>query len=110
MKRLLLLLPLLLPQAAQAMDYVKCEAMQMAYGRASNALNSESYENARAVRKQHQTQFCGGPQKSICNKCDDGRKVVEDYERFLSDYNKATAVYTKRMEKIQADYEAEGCY
>ena len=110
MKRLLLLSFLCLTPAAHAVDYVKCEAMQKAYERASYSFQSASNKIALAIRKQHQTQFCGGPQEAIYSKCDDGREVVEEYERFLSDYDKATTVYTNRIEKIQADYDAEGCY
>ena len=92
------------------MDYVKCEAMQKAYER----VGSKQAEKERqiAVREELRDEFCGGPQTTgwWLYKCDDGRKVVQDQDRCWSELAKRQEPVDKRLAKIKADYEAEGCY
>ena len=89
MKRLLLLLPLLLTPTAQAVDYVRCEAMNKAAGRARSTVNAVlemAYYKADIQGE--------SPAKARSNAEADPR------------YKEAM----QRLERIQADYKAEGCY
>ena len=70
------------------MDYVKCEAIQKAFARA----NSAASEEYRSAHFEAERQF-GLSEASAIAKADPA-------------YKKAV----QRMERIQADYEAEGCY
>ena len=90
MKRLLLLLPLLLllTPAAQAIDYVKCEAMQKAAERASSA----AFDAYRAAHYEAEKQFGLSKARAIAE-ADPAYKKAE-----------------QRLNRIQADYDAEDCY
>ena len=128
MKRLLLLLPLLMTPAAQAMDYVKCEAMQKAIERTRES-RSLIYDT---VSSQHlssiKEEICG-PQPNVLSFSSSSDPLAysqaslawticesNNYSEISSklhslidadpDYKKATA----RIERVQADYQAEGCY
>ena len=89
MKRLLLLLPLLLTPTAQAVDYVRCEAMNKAAGRArssANAVLEMAYYKAEIK----------------------GESSAKARSRAEADPGYKEAM--QRLERIQADYKAEGCY
>ena len=96
MKRLLLLLPLLLTPAAQAIDYVKCEAMNKMYGRVSASMSKAMRE----ATDDFKVQYGGFPFKS-----DD----PEGHAKWESLMRQVAAPYEERKAKIIADYEAEGC-
>ena len=113
MKRLLLLLPLLMAPAAQAVDYLKCEAINQAYDRVSVARRNVTPDVADANRSLQHQEFCGGPQEKTYwdyLKCDDGRVFKIDNQRMLAAIEEAKVALDARLKKIKADYEAEGCY
>ena len=104
--------------AAQAMDYVKCEAMQKAMTRVRS--NGElAKENAGyAWDDEISEKFCGprppgyGTKETrahlICSmNAQKQKRATGDKIRAM---NAAYAEATKDLTKIQADYEAEGCY
>ena len=122
MKRLLLLLPLLLTPAAQAIDYVKCEAMQKAAARV---------EASQKKAVQPYIQALKGPiLEEECGKSPDYLEDPDSYDERRSVYDECTkpggraftrivaaleavpemVEMTARLEKIKADYEKEGCY
>ena len=127
MKRLLLLPLLCLMPAAQAMDYVKCEAMQKALERTRES-HSLTY---RTLRSQHfssiKEEICG-PEPNILSfnssdplaysqaslawttcESNNNSEIYSQLHALMNadpDYKKVKA----RIERIQADYKAEGCY
>ena len=113
MKRLLLLLPLLLTPAAQAIDYVKCEAMQKAAARVRVTRKQKLTEAGTADVKEQIKEQCGEDQETPLKSgltCDNGTKFEPDRARMREVMEKVAAIYDMREQKIQADYEAEGCY
>jgi hypothetical protein len=116
MRKLFLLLPLLLTPAAQAMDYVKCEAMQKALGRIEGSMRTEIDDAVSA--------FLKPALRKVSMDCIYNHKAKGyDYEfECTRELNKPIlkqahtvaepiiAKWTPRIEKIKADYEAEGCY
>ena len=122
MKRLLLLLPLLLTPAAQAIDYVKCEAMQKAAARV---------EASQKKAVQPYIQALKGPiLEEECGKIPDYLEDPDNFTERMRVYEACTkpggraftrivaaleavpemVEMTARLEKIKADYEKEGCY
>ena len=94
MKRLLLILPLLLTPAAQALDYVRCEAMNKMYTRVDASLTKALTEATTAFEKENGSI----PPKD---------KDPEGYARFMSLMNEAGNYYARKLLEIRADYEAE---
>ncbi len=128
MKRLLLLPFLCLMPAAQAMDYVKCEAIQKANERATQSRMAVYKSLQSKYRPEIERELCGSYpnvmdyvggsdplaySKAGLNhaKCI-SRNIDESHSRMMSlmeqepSYIEAKA----RQAKIQADYKAEGCY
>ena len=113
MKRLLLLPFLCLMPAAQAMDYVKCEAMQKAAARLELSMNTQANEARKAivgpalkkVQKECMAEFsgmevfqCMGPKIAPYEaEGDAARDAVIDR-------------YSTRIAGVLADYETGGCY
>ena len=106
--------------AAQAMDYVKCEAMQKALSRVRNSREQESSavwkSNLRAV----EIRECG-PKPSPIDSDYTTDKMFAWYDCSKATYRRefdnlkimqqeALAVFDAKAERIQADYDAEGCY
>lgn len=110
MKRFLLLVPLLLTPAAQAVDYVRCEAMQKAMYRLEarkNQLLSRTnfYQFGLEIAK-----ACQHLDGSAYNECSEKEgKRVESTPDFQANRRERDQL-SKRMEAVQADYYAEGCY
>lgn len=100
-KRLLLLLTLLLTPGAQAMDYVKCEAMQKALDRLLASKDSElAQAHDEIVMTAMHARQPGVPiseLKPAFDRRDSVQKTIRDK-------------YQPRIDKVRADYEAEGCY
>ena len=96
MKRLLLLLPLLLTPAAQAVDYVKCEAMNKMYGRVDASMEKAM----RDATEDFKVQYGGFPFEN---------KDPEGHAKWKSLMVQVGDPYNKKLERIIADYEAEGC-
>ena len=102
MKRLLLLTFLCVVPSAQAVDYVKCEAMQKASGRLRISMESETTNSYRdIVTKAMDERPVGVPvrisMEPAITQYDLARKIIQDK-------------YQPRLDKIQADYDAAGCY
>ena len=113
MKRLLLLPFLCLMPAAQGMDYVKCEAMQKAAARVRVTRKQKLTEAGLADVKEQIKELCGEDQETPLKRaltCDNGTKFEPDRARMRETMEKVAAIYDMREQKIQADYEAEGCY
>ena len=133
MKRLLLLLPLLLTPAAQAVDYVRCEAMQGAFQRTNQQL--KSYEKQLWVESLNQAriEYCGekpdalvqarkllsgaddyDPDATIswmkCSSQGESGRQVWARAKALESADTQVTTLKARAAKIQSDYEAEGCY
>jgi len=128
MKRLLLLPILCLMPAAQAVDYVKCEAIQKA--------NERARQSSRAIYDNLRSQYFPSIKEEICGpepdffsfdsssdplgysqaslawtQCEtfNSDEIYAQLRALMNvdpDYKKAKA----RVAKIQADYDAEGCY
>ena len=96
MKRFLLLLPLLLTPAARAMDYVKCEAMNKMYSRVNASMSAAIDEATEAFKKEN-----GG----FAFEDED----PEGHARWKSQMYEVALPYEKKLDKIIADYKAEGC-
>ena len=113
MKQLLLLPILCLMPAAQAMDYVKCEAMQKAATRLKVSMNTQAKEARSAIvmpaMKKLQAECSAKFSGMEVFKCI-GPKILP-YEA-EGDAAKATVIekYSARIARVEADYEAEGCY
>ena len=120
MKRLLLLLPLLLTPAAQAMDYVKCDAMQKALQRVRNSREQESSAVWKSNLRAMETRKCGPKPSPIASDYTTD-KLFAWYDCSKAAYRsgfdnlkilqqEALAPLDAKAERIQADYDAEGCY
>ena len=133
MKRLLLLLPLLLTPAAQAVDYVRCEAMQGALQRTNRQLNSYEKELWVNALEQARIEYCGekpdaveqakkllsgaedyDPNATIswmrCTNGGESWKLIRTRAKTLNQPDAQLKALEARAAKIQADYAAEGCY
>jgi len=120
MKRLLLAAFVLGMPAAQAVDYVKCDAIQKAYARADQALA--------AAAKPHVGRVYDGIVLEECGKYPDVRDGGDYVERMQA-YRKCTAPggnaflrimaaayeapevaeWQRKLQKIKADYKKEDC-
>ena len=89
---------------AQAMDYVKCEAMNKAAGRIRVTAEEVRDTERDAYRAQKLDDLCGDNSKC---KRDNWR---HGWNEGLEAGEKAAAVQLARLEQIQKDYQAEGCY
>ena len=96
MKRFLLLLPLLLTPAAQAVDYVKCEAMHRMYGRVGISMEKAMLD----ATDDFEVEYGYFPLKN---------EDPEGHAKWESVMRQVAAPYRKRINRIFADYEAEGC-
>ena len=115
MKRLLLLPILCLMPAAQAIDYVKCEAMQ----KAATRLEVSMYEKAKEAREaivspafkkflsECSNKFSGNSRKAL--KCV-GPKISPYEAEGNAARDAVLSTYAARIAQVKSDYEAEGCY
>ena len=115
MKRLLLLPLLCLMPAAHAVDYVKCEAMQKAMYRLEareNQLLSRTnfYQFGLEIVKACQHLEGWGLTSKEYTECSDAaRERIRNTPDFQANRRERDQI-SKRMEAVQADYYAEGCY
>ena len=114
MKRLLLLLPLLLTPAAQAMDYVKCEAMNKAAERirgsmekAQKKVSAERYMAKRDACEYQREKF--GYSSTMTERCNESWETANSKE-WEEKKEAVLVLYSERLAKVQMDYDAEGCY
>ena len=124
MKRLLLLLPLLLTPAAHAVDYVKCEAIQSAAARVRVSMEDQVSAAGSRASNLFFIENCGAPMAELL--ATSGVKELSERQKELLACNSATYKQSRvkvveaqaaermkvnaRLAKIQADYEAAGCY
>ena len=120
MKQLFLLLPLLLTPAAQAMDYVKCEAMQKAMQRVMNSREQKSSDIWESNLRALNIKECG-PEPTALDPGNIGDKWLawsdctsaayrREYDNLKTAEQLALKEFDAKAKLIQADYEAEGCY
>ena len=109
MKRLLLLPFLCLMPAAQAVDYVKCEAMQKAATRLTATKEAETMSMWRAYLDSASEACPVGMDMDDWSQC---RDSFSEKNRAQNDALRAevAAQYDERLAKIKADYQAKGCY
>ena len=116
MKRLLLLPFLCLMPAAEAVDFVKCESIQAAASRVEASLDwlpaykaelRAKQEAACGTMSEWRTRFASRQEFWDCQ----SRNAIFQNEAikqaWIDDYQ---APMKARLAKIEADYEAEGCY
>ena len=118
MKRLQLLPFLCLMPAAQAMDYVKCEAMQKAQSRIQTSIREIRRERKLSLQLAAQegvnqcSRLRGTPEwKSCVSTVVNSPEVVARYDvRDGNEVEQEIKRLENRVARVQADYEAEGCY
>ena len=117
MKRLLLLPILCLMPAAQAVDYVKCEAMNKAYGRLVERRHQAMLDAEKAVREKAcgvkmdaQIQSIKQKDYSILDRHMNCVSAAEYSAEAIAAGKAAKAKVQVQIDKVQADYAAEGCY
>ena len=98
---------------AQAMDYVKCEAMQKAGARLEISMNTQASEARKAI--------VGPAFQKVQEECMaefSGMEVFKCMEPKIAPYeaegdaarDAVIASYAPRIARVRADYDAEGCY
>ena len=115
MKRLLLLPILCLMPAAQAIDYVKCEAMQKAATRLEVSMYEKANEARKAILKpawkkfwsECSNEFSGNSKKAL--KCAE-TKIAPYKAEGNAARDAVLSTYAARIAQVKSDYEAEGCY
>ena len=124
MKRLLLLPFLLLMPAAQAMDYVKCEAIQNAAGRIKASMEEQIASVAAPTSNLFLIERCGGTLEELISlvglesRSERQQEFIECESATIKERRAAVVKAQEnerekinaRLAKIQADYDAEGCY
>lgn len=110
-RRLFITAVALLTGPAQAVDYVKCEAIQKAYGRLAYQ-QKQAGSDAYAAKL---SDLCPYPTGATT---DGGQAIVDSYKcrNERPNFQQAHAVreeamnsFENRLSKIKADYNSEGC-
>ena len=91
---------------AQAMDYVKCEAIQNASGRVTAAKDAEFQKLLTSHLEAAGCMDISDRLNHLYCKED----VLKSDAAFIRASDELERRYEIRLAKIQADYEAEGCY
>ena len=113
------LLPILcLMPAAQAVDYVKCEAMQKAQSRIQTSIREIRRERKLSLQLAAQegvnqcSRLRGTPEWKTCvSTVVNSPEVVARYDvRDGNEVEQEIKRLENRVARVQADYEAEGCY
>ena len=113
MKKMLLISVLCLMPSAQAIDYVKCEAIQRAAARLKSAMDVEALasQNAIVIPAIAKVQArCSA--KFVNNEllnCMSTRMAKYEAEGLIA-REKVIERYGPRVDRVLADYEAMGCY
>ena len=106
--------------AAQAMDYVKCEAMQKALERITNSRDRGSSEIWKRNLKEMRVKNCGPEPSALdagysldkkfawydCTKA----AYKREYDNLKMAQQAELASLEATARKVQADYDAAGCY
>jgi hypothetical protein len=104
MRRLFVAAVVLLTGPAQAVDYVKCEAIQNAGSRLKASYRTEG----QALIDNFVAQKCGPAQRTIAYlEC---KKEVLNDPTLAKQMQKLDKVYPPRIQKVEADYKKAGCY
>lgn len=83
--------------AAQAMDYVKCEAINKMYGRVDASMSEAMKEASDAYKKENGTKWAYK------------NKYPKEYAKWKTLMERVSLPYKKKLHKITADYKAAGC-
>ena len=127
MKRLLLLSFLYLMPAAQAVDYVKCEAIQKAAERVRRSEDAQVKAAGKAARNAVLLENCGVTSDQIWTivmTTDSDQRSEEEKAALACEKPQLPEIrrvvpaakaaarerIAQRLAKIEADYQAEGCY
>ena len=113
MKKMLLISVLCLMPSAQAIDYVKCEAIQRAAARLKSAIDAEALaaQNAIILPAMEKAQ-------ARCSTKFVNNEVLKCISTRMADYEAEGVMareevienYAPRVDRVLADYEAMGCY
>ena len=113
MKQILLVSVLCLMPNAQAIDYVKCEAIQRAAARLKSSMDAEAIDaqNAIVLPAMEEAQ-------SKCSKRFVNNEVLNCISLRMATYvaegelarEEVIEKYAPRVDRVLADYEAMGCY
>ena len=111
--KLLLLLSLLLVNGSHAMDYVQCEAIQMAAARLKAAMDNEALaaQNAIVLPAMEQAKakcFAEFVNDELLNCM--GRRMAHYEAKGVLAREAVIEKYAPRVDRVLADYEAMGCY
>ena len=113
MKRILLILIPCLMTSAQAIDYVKCEAIQRAAARLKVSMDSEALEAQNAIILPALEQAQAKCSKKFVNNevlnCINIRMAPYEAEGALA-RDGVIKKYAPRVDRVLADYGAMGCY
>lgn len=111
LSRLLIAAVVILAGQAQAVDYVKCDAIQKAYGRVVQQQRQAGEDAYHAM----QEQLCPYPRGAVT----DGGKAIadsyacknkfENYQAAHAARSKTEANYQPKLDKIKADYQKLDC-
>ena len=113
MKQILLVSVLCLMPSAQAIDYVKCEAIQRAAARLKSSMDAEALAAQNAIvlpamegaKSECSTKFINN---EVLN-CISLKMTTYEAEGVLA-REKVIEKYAPRVDRVIADYEADGCY
>lgn len=89
---------------AHAIDYVKCEAMNASAARIRVSAEQVRASERDAYRSQKLDDLCGNNSKCKSDNWSHG------WDEGLEAGHKAAAAQLARLEQIQKDYKAEGCF
>tara|TARA_E500000178_G_C16640051_1_gene581565 strand:- start:127 stop:459 length:333 start_codon:yes stop_codon:yes gene_type:complete len=109
MKQIILITLVFLMPAAHAVDYVKCEAIQKAYGRLSAARELES-DRAWSGYLRAERDSCPMNTKNPEATYQCGKAYRANHRaKYDAQVKEIDKKYKPRLEKARADYAAEGC-
>ncbi len=104
MKALLFVAFLLLAGPAQALDYVKCEAIQSAGSRLQASYRAE----VRTLIDGFKEQRCGPAERTIAYLvC--AKEALND-PLLAKQVKRPDEIYPARIQRVEADYKKAGCY
>ena len=113
MKKMLLISVLCLMPSAQAIDYVKCEAIQRAAARLKSSMDAEALAAQNAIvlpaMEGAQSKCSAKFANNEFHNCLSTRMVTYEAEGDLA-REKVIEKYASRIDRVLADYEAMGCY
>ena len=96
---------------AAAVDYVKCEAIQKAAARIRISRDSAADTAGDAYESAAKEKACGPyTGSSSYLKCEIEFLKISRWDEIKAVREKATREFDERLAKVQADYQAEGCY